>query len=147
MIHVMLRCSKRKLWRLVSDQWKEPPTSVEDCFMEVESQPKTYTLHWAGGMARLAVIQSRPVLTVTEQGRQMPYLLDVKMLEERGMVRPYVEESEGQASSDLRSSELGLCSSISECIFDGIGHLFAKIKAQATEATVNLSREVTSHVQ
>ncbi len=144
MIHVMLRCSKRKLWRLVSDQWKEPPTSVEDC---LESQPKTYTLHWAGGMARLAVIQGRPVLTITEQDRQMPYLLDVKILEERGMVRPYVEEFEGQASSDLRSSELGLCSSISECIFDGIGHLFAKIKAQATAATVNLSREVTSHVQ
>ena len=114
--------------------------------MEVESQPKTYTLRWTGGMARLAVIQGRPVLTITEQDRQMPYLLDVKMLEERGMVRPYVEEFEGQAPSDLRSSELGLCSSISECIFDGIGHLLAKIKAQATAATVNLSREVTSHV-
>ena len=146
MIRVMLRCSKRKLWRLVSDQWKEPPTSVEDCFMEVESQPKTYTLHWTGGMARLAVIQGRPVLTVTDQGRQMPHLLNVKMLEERGMVRPYVEEFEGQASSDLRSSELGLCGNISGCIFDGIGHLFAKIKAQATEATVNLSREATSHI-
>ena len=105
--------------------------------MEVESQPKTYTLHWAGGMARLAVIQGRPILTVTDQGRQMPHLLNVKMLEERGMVRPYVEESEGQASSDLRSSE---------CIFDGIGHLFAKIKAQATGGAVNLSRETNPYV-
>ncbi len=114
--------------------------------MEVESQPKTYTLHWTGGMARLAVIQGRPILTVTDQGRQMPHLLNVKMLEERGMVRPYVEEFEGQASSDLRSSELGLCSSISECIFDGIGHLFAKIKAQATGGAVNLSRETNPYV-
>lgn len=142
-----IRTSKRKLYSLARELGAEIPVSVEDCFMEVESQPKTYTLHWAGGMVRLAVIQGRPVLTITEQDRQMPYLLDVKMLEERGMVRPYVEEFEGQASSDLRSSELGLCSSISECIFDGIGHLFAKIKAQATAATVNLSREVTSHVQ
>ena len=115
--------------------------------MEVESQPKTYTLHWAGGMARLAVIQGRPVLTITEQDRQMPYLLDVKMLEERGMVRPYVEEFEGQASSDLRGSELDLCGNISGCIFDGIGHLFAKIKAQATGGAVNLSREPNPYVQ